>query len=191
MIFRQSSLKSNLNRNLTEISKKKTYLKALQSKITDLRAVPKLEYRELNFRLFKQNFQISSQFTKPKFLLGQSNLISYVIAVTVTRTNFHLNISDSLGRLKLSVSSRNLFGRIEQKRKVFRPLAVNSVIAIILKQSYLVGRSLALYFKTSRWPMFIPSKLRRTLRKKRKLSFTKFIYSLPCNGCRKKKVRTG
>jgi hypothetical protein len=185
MIFKHSFFKYKLNTILIAISKQKTYLKTLEEKITVLSTIKKNEYRKLMLNLFKLPDPVEHDLS-----LLHSNLLSYTISITITKSNFYLNISDSLGRLKLSVSSRNLFSRIEQKRKVLKPFAVNSIIKLILKQKYLKKKPLAINFKTFRWPLHVPRKLVKNLQRKRELRVVNYLLNPPFNGCRKKKVRT-
>jgi hypothetical protein len=172
MTFRHSFFKQNLNKTLIAISKQKTYLKTLRDKTS---VSGKINNREK----FKKSLR-SFEFIE----------IKYFLTITITKSNLYLNVSDSSGRLKLSVSSRNLFSRIEQKQKSLKVFAVDSIIRSIYKQKYLKRKPLALSFKTISWPRFIPQKLFRILNKEKNLRVVNYFANPPFNGCRKKKVRT-
>jgi hypothetical protein len=187
MFYINEILKGSLNKILTDLSKKKTYLKTLQTKLEDLRKIQK-DYRSLNSQLLDRFFKVGSSYLLPKRRFDDNIVVMYVITLTCTRSNFYLNISDSQGKLKLSISSGNLFTSPTKKNKKLNALAHKFLLKLIFKQRYLLGKPIALHLRNK---TYIPRNFVRKLKRKSFLKVITFSHKAPFNGCRKKKVRSG
>jgi hypothetical protein len=187
MIFRYSFFNNSLNKFLSEISIKKIYGQILQKKADALLLVKVDNYRMLNLSLLNQPSKTPSYVLKQKSVFNDNLMITYVITLTVTKTNFYLNISDLTGKLKLSVSAGNFKSlRGVKNRKALKISSFNAILKLIYKQKYLVGKPIALHLRNKE---YVPRRFLKQLKKKRFLKIITFFNRTPFNGCRKKKVR--
>jgi hypothetical protein len=182
---------SNLNHFLKDISIKKPFITILSQKIANI-VLTKQEsdYRDVNLTILKTNLDILTEYSteniKRPCQIDESLVIEYVVDITKTRSNFYLNVSNSLGKLILSVSAGNLVDLSMIKRKSAGFLVMNAIFKLIPKQRYLKGSPVALHIQNKR----IPSKFIKKLRKKAFIKCISVFYKKPFNGCRSKKIRS-
>lgn len=189
MNFNNSTFKNILNKFLEHFLVKKTYLKILDAKKEALLSLKQNDLKSINIKFFNKTFEslkTTSDLTK-ETRVDESILIVYVLDITVTRSNSYLNIFDSAGKLKLSVSAGNLLDISTRKRGTVRSFVLKSIFKLIAKQKYLIGKPIALHLKNK---VLIHSKFLRKLQKKRFLKSITYFHKVPFNGCRKKKVRS-
>jgi hypothetical protein len=187
MIFRYSFFNNSLNKLLNEISIKKKYGQVLEKKADTLLSVRIDGYKMVNLTLLNPTSNTPSGFLKQKTVFDENLMVMYVITLTVTKTNFYLNVSDVTGKLKLSVSAGNFKSlRGIRNVKTLKILSFNAIHKLIYKQKYLVGKPIVLHLRNKE---HVPRRFLRKLRKKRFLKIITFFNRTPFNGCRKKKVR--
>jgi ribosomal protein S11 len=191
MDFSRSNLKNNLNLFLEYFSVKTTYIQTLKNKIEKILVLKNSEFRTVNLTLLNKSFESSeesaSKLRKKKKTTEAYNVVMYVVDITVRKSNSYLNIFDTTGRLKLSVSAGNLLNTTSRKRKTVRLFLLKSIYRLIAKQKYLKGKPIALHLKNNK---AIPFQFLRKLKRKRLLKSITFFYKTPFNGCRNKKVRS-
>jgi hypothetical protein len=189
MNFSYPILKNILNSLLKGISIKKTYVQTLKDNIKIVLTLKRSKFREINFKLLKKSFKPNNIITKnfkPRKRIDNNLVVMYVVAITKTRSNFYLNIFNSIGKLMLTLSAGNLcdLSAIRRKAKGFH--AINAIFKLIPKQKYLRGKPLALHIINKR----LPRKLVRRLRKKKIVKCISMFQKQPFNGCRNKKLRS-
>lgn len=181
----------NLNYFLSTISKKKPYIKVLTNKIQTILSMKRNEYREINLKILKREFEVagSSNYTWALSRIRKIDegiVVAYVVDITKTRSNFYLNIFTSVGKLILTASAGNLVDLSAIKRKSAGFLLINAIFKVISQQKYLKGKPIALHIKNKR----IPIKFIRKLRRKSVVKCITVFYKKPFNGCRSRKVRS-
>jgi ribosomal protein S11 len=191
MDFTRSNTKNNFNNFLESFSVKTKYIQTLKNKIEKITILKNQEFRYVNVRLLNKTFKHSkvedSSNLPVEIKMDENNIVVYVLDITVTRSNSYLNIFDSAGRLKLSVSSGNLLDLSSKKRKTVKLFLLKALLKRIAKQKYLKGKPVAVHFKSKD---SIPPTFLRKLTKKRLVKSITFFNKAPFNGCRKKKVRS-
>lgn len=191
MNFSYSIFENILNSLLKGISIKKKYVQTLKENIKTILTLKRGKYREINFKLLKHNFtsinnHITENFQK-KSIIDDNLVVMYIVVITKTRSNFYLNIFNSVGKLMLTLSAGNLCDLSTIKRKAKGFFVINAIFKLIPKQKYLRGKPIALHIKNKR----LPRKLIRRLRKKRIVKCISMFQKRPFNGCRNKKLRSG
>lgn len=169
------SFNFNLNKFLKKITLKKQYIKKLAQKTLLLKHIKEQNYKKLNYNLVLRN----KQFVKHK------SLISYVIAISFSRSNTTVHVMDFSGILKFCCSAGNLF--LNGKNKIARIPIFKSIKRILSQKSRLLhSKPIALHLKN------VGSKKFWIINKLKKKLFIKVIRNFnvyPHNGCRRKKVR--
>jgi hypothetical protein len=190
MINSRTKLNPNLNYFLSTLSKKKPYVKVLKDKIQTMLSMKRSEYREVNLRILKRNFDVLPDYDMYDLSkmdeIDESIVVAYVVDITKTRSNFYLNILNSVGKLMLTASAGNLIDLSVIKRKSAGFLLINAIFKLIPKQKYLKGKPIALHIKNKR----IPIKFIRKLQRKSLLKCITVFHKKPFNGCRSKKIRS-
>jgi hypothetical protein len=189
MNFSYPILKNILNSLLKGISIKKTYVQTLKDNIKIILTLKRSKFREINFKLLKKKFKSNKNIKEnfqPFHIIDNNLVVMYVVAITKTRSNFYLNIFNSVGKLVLTLSAGNLCDLSAIKRKAKGFHVINAIFKLIPKQKYLRGKPIALHIKNKR----LPRKLIRRLRKKFFLKCISVFQKKPFNGCRNKKLRS-
>ena len=116
----------------------------------------------------------------------KQNPINYILNLTITQTNTIINLSDSTGKLLISLSGGSL--NLKKRQKKIQPLALVTLLkSLILTANFTPEKSIALHFKNvkSYYESLIIDLLKKVI-------FIKSIKSLnlqPHNGCRPKKLK--
>jgi ribosomal protein S11 len=127
---------SNLNKFLKKITLKKQYIKKLAQKTLLLQRIKEQNYKKLNYHLALRNKQ----------QLKHKSLVSYVIAISFSRSNTTIHVMDFSGILKFYCSAGNLF--LTGKNKIARVSSFKAITRILgQKSKFLHSKPVALHLK--------------------------------------------
>lgn len=138
--------------------------------------------------LKKQNNLKNIQILKNSLTLKKikQNPLTYVITLTISQTNTLLNLSDTHGKLLISLSGGSI--NLKKRQKKLQPLAlINLFKSLILMANFKPNQSVVIHFKNvkSYYESLVINLLKKVI-------FIKSIKSLnlqPHNGCRPKKLK--
>jgi ribosomal protein S11 len=166
----------SLNTFLNIISIKKQYLKILKNQFLLINSIKQKNYKLLYYNLAKENQFHGSINT---------NVVTYVIGITFSRSNTFLHVMDSYGKLKF-FSSAGLFN-FKGKDKKSRYNVFKHFLRVLTKKlTFLRDQPIALHLKNVRSKQFW---VVRRLKKKFFIVCLKIFDLSPFNGCRNRKIK--
>ena len=122
----------------------------------------------------------------PNFKSLKQNPINYILTLSISQTNTLINLSDTEGKLLISLSSGCI--NLKKRQKKLQPLAlVNLLKSLVLMSNFKSKESITIHFKNvkSYYESIVINLLKNII-------FIKSIKSSnlqPHNGCRPKKLR--
>ena len=163
--------KINLNRFFKEIYLKKQYLNKMQNKIHFFNNLKKLNYKKVGAKFFTY-----------KSCLKKNIFVMYIVNISFSKNNVFFHISDFLGNLQFFYSA----GSFQQKgkRKTARSKSLRKFYRLLVSRLKFIKKvPVAIHFKNADSDMFW---FLKKLKKKFFITFVKYVYQYPHNGCRKK-----
>lgn len=164
----------NLNRFFKEIHLKKQYLNKMQNKIYFFNNLKKLNYKKVGAKFFTY-----------KSCLQKDIFVMYIINISFSKKNTFFHISDFSGNLQFFYSAGSF--QQKEKRKTGRSKILGKFYRLLMsKLKFIKKVPIAIHFKNADSDMFW---FLKKLKKKFFITFVKYFYQYPHNGCRKKKAQ--
>ena len=116
----------------------------------------------------------------------KQNPFTYIITLTISQTNTLLNLSDTNGKMIISLSSGSI--NLKKRQKKLQPLAlINLLKTLILMTNFKPNESVVIHFKNVK--SYYESLVINLLKKVLFIKSIKSINLQPHNGCRPKKLK--
>lgn len=158
---------------------KKLFFKIIFLKKTD---TYKLLLNELNkYKLLKKNLIDSN-----KNNLDVNKLVNYILIINMSLTNTMVHLTNTKGKLLVSLSAGQLNFKGKQKRK--QPSVLIMLLKeLLIKTRFVKNKTIAVHFKNTK--EYHESLVISMLKEKFFIQFIKSYNLLPHNGCRPKKLK--
>jgi ribosomal protein S11 len=171
-----------LRRNYSVIFKI-TYINFLKLIYYALKILLKI-YKQFNFFFFNYSKNIIKNFKLKNKIFKTHNLISYIIKITILKSNIYINITNIKGTILLASSSGLIKLKGSQKTK---QLAYNRIIKFTkFKIRKLKNKIFAIHFIGIK-PKYNRKKILKNFKKYFKIKNVKYFNLIAHNGCRLKK----
>jgi len=143
-------------------------------------------YRLLRHELNKYKVLEKNLIDATKNNINVTKLISYVLIINMSLTNTVINLTDTTGKLLITLSAGNLNLKGKQKRK--QPSVLIMLLKeLLIKTQFVKNKTIAVHFKNTK--EYHESLVISMLSEKFFIQFIKSYNLLPHNGCRPKKLK--